>query len=89
MIASGVRSAMLDFAEIPNSTGNSSLFMESRGHRIFFSVDTEPGYIEIKKSGWTGFSYTCVVNDKTVPESTQVIEESHQDVFKSVCCIRC
>eukprot|EP01031_Cornospumella_fuschlensis_P027616 gene27616-33350_t len=77
----GVRSAMVDFVEIRGSTGNSSLFMEAKGHRIFFTVDDLPSFIEIKRDGWTGFKYTCVVNDKTIPESTQVIQDSHQDVF--------
>jgi hypothetical protein len=35
----GVRSAMLNFEEIPSSLGNSSLLMESGGHKIPFSVE--------------------------------------------------
>jgi hypothetical protein len=47
----GVRSAMLNFEEIPGSIGNSSLFMEAKGHRIFFSIENKAGYIEIKREG--------------------------------------
>lgn len=34
----GVRSAMLDFEEIPDSIGNSSFFMSSQGHKIPFTI---------------------------------------------------
>jgi hypothetical protein len=34
------------------------------GHRIFFQIDGFPGYIEISKSGFTGFLYKCVINNK-------------------------
>lgn len=60
---------MLDFQEIPGSVGNSSLVMESKGHRIFFTVENLPGFIEIKKSGWTGFTYQCVINTEEINES--------------------
>lgn len=60
---------MLDFQEVPGSVGNSSLVMESKGHRIFFTLENLPGYIEIKKSGWTGFSYSCVINTEVINES--------------------
>lgn len=78
----GIRSAMIDFQEIKGSSGSSSLLMESKGHRIFFTLEDLPGYIEIKKSGWTGFSYSCVINDKPVSEATQEIQTDHTDVFK-------
>ena len=39
----GVRSAMLNFEEIRGSLGNSSLLMESCGHRIPFIVEGMPG----------------------------------------------
>ena len=65
----GVRSVMLDFQEIPGSVGNSSLVMESKGHRIFFTIENLPGFVEIKKSGWTGFSYSCVINTEVINES--------------------
>lgn len=42
----GVRSAMLDFQEIPNSLGNSSMLMEAGGHRMFFTIDNLPGVSE-------------------------------------------
>eukprot|EP01033_Poteriospumella_lacustris_P014762 gene14762-10558_t len=78
----GVRSAMLDFNEIRGSTGNSSLLMDSKGHRIFFSVDSLPGYIEIKKAGWAGFTYACVINTVRIPEATEVVADDQSDVFK-------
>jgi hypothetical protein len=58
----GVRSAMLDFEEIPDSIGNSSLLMGSAGHRITFFIDGVMSCIDIKKSGWTEFAYACYVN---------------------------
>lgn len=74
---------MLDFQEIKGSIGSSSLLMESKGHRIFFTVEDLPGFIEIKKSGWTGFTYSCVINDQIIPESTsQVAQNQDCDVFK-------
>lgn len=73
---------MLDFNEIRGSTGNSSLLMDSKGHRIFFSVDSLPGYIEIKKSGWAGFTYACVINNVRIPEATEVVADDQSEVFK-------
>jgi|LauGreSBDMM110SN_4_FD.fasta_scaffold124707_1 hypothetical protein len=69
----GVRSAMLDYEEIPNSLGNSSLLMESKGHRLFFVVEDQGGYIEIMRSGFTGFTYKCAVNNVYINEITQVV----------------
>ena len=46
----GVRSAMLNFEEISGSLGNSSLLMESTGHRIPFIVGGKSGKI----------AFTCV-----------------------------
>lgn len=66
---------MLDFIEIRGATGNSSLMMEAKGHRLFFSVDNLPGYIEIKRSGWTGFSYACVIDNVKVPEATERVRQ--------------
>lgn len=82
LLITGVRSAMLDFSEIRGSTGNSSLLMDSKGHRIFFSVNSLPGYIEIKKSGWTGFAYSCVINNLKIPEATEIVAQDQSEVFK-------
>mmetsp|Transcript_20267 Transcript_20267/g.29048 ORF Transcript_20267/g.29048 Transcript_20267/m.29048 type:complete len:425 (-) Transcript_20267:892-2166(-) len=79
----GVRSVMLDFQEVSGSLGNSSLIMESKGHRIFFTVEDLPGYIEIKKSGWTGFSYTCVINTIVINEITQTVATNQEEVFRT------
>lgn len=43
--------------------------MRSMGHRIFFEVSDVPGFIEIKKSSWTNFSYTCVINNVNIAET--------------------
>jgi hypothetical protein len=78
----GVRSAMLDFQEIKGSMGSSSLMMESKGHRIFFTLEDLPGYLEIKRSGWTGFAYACVINDKPVSEATSEVATDQNDIFR-------
>jgi hypothetical protein len=48
------------------AVGTSSIFMGGFGHRIFFQIDKLPGYIEITKNGFTGFTYKCVINNKLV-----------------------
>jgi hypothetical protein len=78
----GVRSAMLDFQEIKGSMGSSSLIMEAKGHRIFFTLEDLPGYLEIKRSGWTGFAYACVINDKPVSEATSEVATDQNDIFR-------
>mmetsp|Transcript_7603 Transcript_7603/g.8289 ORF Transcript_7603/g.8289 Transcript_7603/m.8289 type:complete len:458 (+) Transcript_7603:59-1432(+) len=78
----GVRSAAVDHLEIAGSSGYSSVFMEAKGHRIFFTVSELPGYIEIKRAGWTGFSYSCVVNDKKLSESTEAISSNQDPLFR-------
>ena len=40
------------------------------------------GYIEIKKSGWTSFSYLCVIDYDLVQESTGHIEHYDTEIFK-------
>lgn len=67
----GLRSAMVDFQEIRGSQGTSSVLMEGKGHRVYFTVEEVPGYIEIKRSGWTGFEYSCIMRDRKIPESTE------------------
>jgi len=78
----GLRSAMLDFEEIPRSRGNSSLLMDSSGHRIFFEVEGESGYIEIKRAGWTTFSYKCVIKDLPIVETTETVAYSHEEMYQ-------
>ena len=78
----GVRSAMMDYQEIKGSTGNSSLLMDSKGHRIFFTLEDLPGYLEIRRSGWAGFDYSCVINDKVIPEATQTVRTDHEIIFR-------
>jgi hypothetical protein len=50
--------------------------MDSKGHRIFFSIDNKPGYIEIKRSGWASFEYACVLNDVLLKENTQTVQSA-------------
>ena len=76
----GVRSAMLDFQEVKGSLGNSSFLMEAIGHRIFMTVENNPGYIEIKKGFWTGFTYQLVINDKVIPEATEEVARDQDKV---------
>lgn len=73
---------MLDFIEIRGSSGTSSLMMESKGHRIFFSVDSLPGFIEIKRSGWTSFAYSCIIDNVRLPEATEVVADDQTEVFR-------
>lgn len=78
----GVRSAMLDHEEILGSLGNSSVFMEKEGHRILFSIKGTPGFIEIKRTGWIGFEYECVVGGEKQVEITQIISKNQgQELF--------
>jgi hypothetical protein len=65
----GVRSAMVDYEDVPGSNGNSSLIMESRGHKIFFNIGSElSGCISITRTGFFGFQYGCTVNGQVIPE---------------------
>jgi hypothetical protein len=57
-----VRSALLDYEEIPSSLGSSAIIMDSEGHQILFQVSGEVGYILIRRSGWIGFEYKCYIN---------------------------
>ena len=70
---SGVRVAFLDYQEIVDSAGASSLLLESRGHRIFFDIGRATGYIEIKRAGWTSFAYSCVVGDRNLIEVNSLL----------------
>lgn len=78
----GVRSAMLDFEEITNTFGNSSLLMTQQGHRLYFVVEDLGGFIEIKRSGFTGFTYRCAVNNNFLTEVTQVVAANQNDIYK-------
>lgn len=78
---------MVDYEEVPGSLDNSSMFMEASGHRIFFNVGRgeaeEPGYFHIGKSGWTGFTYHCVVNDVNLVETTMEVATHAEIVFEA------
>jgi hypothetical protein len=70
---------MLDHEEIPGSLGTSNIFMESKGHRILFGVKGVPGYIEIRKKGFTGFEYECNIGGQPLIEITQQISGIQND----------
>lgn len=63
------------------SLGNSSIFMESSGHRILFSVKGVPGFIEIKRKGWFSFDYLCNVGGDQLPELTEKVTEVHEESY--------
>lgn len=77
----GVRSATVDYDEVPDSLGNSSFLMESIGHRIKFAVDNKSGYIEIKR-GWMRFDYSCHIDNNLIIESTGQLAVQDKDIFK-------
>lgn len=55
--------------------------MDPRGHRINFTVEGRPAFVEIRTRGWTEFTYRCVVDNQVIPEVTQVIKSAkEQDV---------
>ena len=64
----GKRNATLNFIEIENSAGISSMMMQGI-HKIPFIVEDRPGYIEIKKFSMRTYIYKCVVDNAIVPES--------------------
>ena len=68
------------FVHYTGSLGNSSLLMTDPFHRIPFSISGNTGYIEIKRSGWTGFLYSCFVNDVALCEATQTIASNQDEV---------
>jgi hypothetical protein len=79
----GVRSATLNHEEITDSLGTSNLFMEAAGHRILFNIKGTPGYIEIKRSGWVSFEYTCNIGGENILESTQQISaQQDEEMYK-------
>jgi hypothetical protein len=63
------------------SLGTSSIFMESSGHRILFSVKGVPGFIEIKRKGWFSFDYLCNVGGDQLPELTEKVTEFQQESY--------
>lgn len=51
--------------------------------RILFSIKGTPGYIEIKRSGWVSFQYSCTIGGETILESTQQISaQQDKEVYK-------
>lgn len=77
----GLRCLTLDFEEVPGSYGNSTLFMGTDGHRIYFTINSEAGYIEIKREGWINFVYTCCIKDQILCEVTQKVATNQEGIF--------
>lgn len=80
----GVRIASLDFVEIPNSSGVSTVMMESRGHKIDFFVEGRKSSLEINKRGITSFSYRCIVDNAIIPESSRHVLPQDARAFHAV-----
>ena len=82
----GVRSALVDYEEVPNSLGTSALLMESEGHKINFAIKSsgEQGYILVKRSGWIGFEYKCFVGGKQLLEATETVATNQEEQQYSV-----
>ena len=78
----GIRTCAVDFEEVPNSFGYSTLVMEAGGHRVYFDVENKSGYFVIQRNGWIGFSYSCYVNGILLTETTQEVPK-HQDPIYS------
>ena len=79
----GMRSCAVDFEEVSGSLGNSSVMMDSAGHRMFFNVGDFHGYFSIIRQGWTGFEYACVVNDVALVETTMEVSKSQDPQYKT------
>ena len=80
---SGSRSVILNFEEVEDSGGISSLVMGAP-HRIPFMIEDNDAYIEIRKNGMIGFAYLCCVGDEVIAENTQVVaQHQHEDLFSS------
>ena len=82
----GVRSALVDYEEVPDSLGTSALLMGSEGHRITFSLKPsgEQGYILVKRSGWIGFEYKCFIGNTQLSEATETVAKGQEDQAYSV-----
>lgn len=82
---SGTRSVIVDFEEIEDSLGTSSLMMSaSAPHRIPFTVEDKNGFIEIRKNGLMGFAYLCNIDDDLIAENTMVVsQQQHEDIFSA------
>ena len=77
----GVRMASLDFKEIENSAGSSTVVMGSTPHRISFFINGRAAYIEIKKVGALRFSYHCVVDNAVLLASSSRILPHEERAF--------
>ena len=82
----GVRSALVDYEEVPGSLGTSALLMESEGHKIKFAIKSsgEQGYILVKRTGWIGFEYKCFIEGKQVLEVTETVAKNQDEQQYSV-----
>lgn len=56
--------------------------MDSKGHKILFNIDKHRGYIIIKRSGWSGFKYSCFIDDIQMAEATETVSPNQEEVYK-------
>jgi hypothetical protein len=78
---SGHRVAFLDFQEIMQSEGSTTMITSGQGHRIFFGIKSAAGYIEIRKSKWNAFEYRCLINEVEIPEVTKVARSGTSESY--------
>ena len=79
----GSRSVIVDYEEVADSLGTSSLVMGGP-HRIAFTIEDKEGFVEIRKNGMLGFAYLCSIDDQVIAETTQVVAQQQlEDLFST------
>jgi hypothetical protein len=78
----GARGAMLDFVELPDSIGTTTILKSK--HTIWFDAGGGwRGSILIKRKGMADFIYECVVGGKIIPECmSTVVTNEPTDTFE-------
>jgi len=80
----GLRSVMLNYQEVPGSSGISAIIMGSGGHRMYFTLspnEVNNGYIEILRDGLVSFTYKCVINGQIISEVTAKVGSGERLLF--------
>lgn len=58
----------------------------SKNHQIFFGIISDKkelqGTIQINRSGWTGFEYVLLIDNKIISEVTQQIDDDDKSKFE-------
>lgn len=78
----GARGAMLDFVEIPDSIGTTTI-LKSKKIIWFDAGGGWRGSIQIKRKGMSEFSYECAVNGDVIQDnmSSQDTETTNEETF--------